>query len=63
MGPAKDTEEVGIDGISSSHKIKIGTLLNPKVHEVVISCLRRNRDVFAWSYNDMKGIDPKLICH
>ena len=28
-----------------------------------MACLRCNRDVFAWSHSDMKGIDPELMCH
>lgn len=25
--------------------------------------LRANKDVFAWSAEDMHGIDPSVICH
>ena len=28
-----------------------------------MTCIRRNRDVFAWSHSDIKGIDPRLMCH
>ena len=28
-----------------------------------MACLQRNRDVFAWSHGDMKGVDPELMCH
>ena len=63
MGPTEDTEEVDIDSLDSAGKVKIETCLNPEVCEVVIASIQRNRDVFAWSHNGMKGIDPKLMCH
>ena len=63
MGPAEDTEEVDIDDPGTAQRVKIGTSLSPEVREAVIACLRRNRDVFAWSHSDMKGIDPDLMCH
>ena len=43
--------------------VKIGRSLNPQIRGAIIECLRRNRDVFAWSHQDMKGIHPDLICH
>lgn len=33
----------------------------PEVGELV-QCLRRNKDVFAWSYSVMTGNDPKIAC-
>ena len=63
MGLADDTEEVEIDNLGTPRRMKIRTSLSPEVRETVIACLRRNRDVFAWSHNDMKSIDPDLICH
>ena len=28
-----------------------------------MACLHHNRDVFPWSHSNIKGIDPKLMCH
>ena len=52
-----------MDSHDPVRKIKIGTSLSPETHEAIVACLRRNRDVFAWSHSDMKGIDPELMCH
>ena len=52
-----------MDELGTARRVKIRTLLNSEVREAVIACLRRNRDVFAWSHSDMKGIDPYLMCH
>ena len=52
-----------IDDLGTARKVKIGTSLSPEVRKAIIACLRRNRDVFAWSHSDMKGIDPDVMCH
>ena len=52
-----------IDDLGTARRVKIETSLSPEVREAVIACPRRNRDAFAWSHSDMKGIDPDLMCH
>ena len=42
---------------------KIGTLANPAVCQALTTFLRNNRDVFAWSHEDMSGIAPSVIVH
>ena len=29
----------------------------------LVAFLRRNKDVFAWSTDDLKGIDPRVMVH
>ena len=41
----------------------MGTLASPMVREDLASFLRMNQDVFAWSHEDMPGIDPSIIVH
>lgn len=38
----------------------MGTKLPSDKKERLINILRDNADVFAWSYNDMSGIDPSI---
>ena len=52
-----------MDSLGAPCRIKIGTSLSTEVREAAIACLRRNRDVFAWSHRDIKSIDPDLMCH
>ena len=52
-----------MDDLGTARRVKIGTSLSPEVRKAIIACLRRNRDVFAWSHSDMKGVDPDLIYH
>jgi ribonuclease HI len=33
------------------------------IREALISFLKSNLDVFAWTHDDMPGIDPATICH
>ncbi|KAM1066715.1 hypothetical protein ACFX2B_021848 [Malus domestica] len=43
--------------------VKIGTTLSPPIRLALISFLQDNTEVFAWSYEDMPGISPDIICH
>ncbi|KAL0433514.1 UNVERIFIED_CONTAM: hypothetical protein Slati_2685700 [Sesamum latifolium] len=37
---------------------KIGSKMKEDVREQVINCLRKNKDMFAWTPQDLEGIDP-----
>ena len=41
----------------------IGTKMDGRMKKVLIEFLRGNIDVFAWTHEDMLGIDPLVICH
>ncbi|KAM2181548.1 hypothetical protein ACFX1Q_032131 [Malus domestica] len=43
--------------------VKIDTTLSPPIRLALISFLQENTQVFAWSYEDMSGISPDIICH
>ena len=42
---------------------QIGTNLNPETKEEIVSFLKDNHDVFAWSHEDMLGIPASIIQH
>ena len=42
---------------------QIGTNLNPQTKKEIISFLKGNLDVFAWSHEDMLGIPTDIIQH
>ena len=44
-------------------ELKIGTLIAHKEREDLITLLRDYVDVFAWSYEDMPGLDTNIIVH
>ena len=41
----------------------MGTLASPLICQDLATFLRMNQDVFAWSHEDMPGIDPSVIVH
>ena len=41
----------------------MGTLASPLIRQALATFLRMNQDVFAWSHEDMPGIDPSVIVH
>ena len=56
-------EEVFLDNSNYEQTTKIGTLTNLAVRQMLTTFLRSNRDVFAWTHEDMPGIDPSVIVH
>ncbi|RDX93752.1 hypothetical protein CR513_23946, partial [Mucuna pruriens] len=60
--PVEDLKEVQI-GPLLVHKTKIGTALDLADEACLVSFLKRNNDVFAWTMDDIPGINPDFICH
>ena len=48
---------------SPEKKTRIGTEMNAEVERKLVACLKSNLDVFAWSTDDLKGIDPRISVH
>ena len=44
-------------------KVWIATALSPKEEALLISTLGEYKDVFAWSYKDLKGVDLAICQH
>ncbi|KAL0444774.1 UNVERIFIED_CONTAM: hypothetical protein Slati_2200100 [Sesamum latifolium] len=43
--------------------MKIGSKMNEDVRDQVVNCLQKNKDIFAWTPQDLEGIDPGVITH
>ena len=43
--------------------VYIATNLQPQEEELLIKTLKQYRDVFAWSYKDLKGVEPSVCKH
>ena len=54
-----ELEEVNMGTIAEPRTISIAKNLPPTRTEL-IALLREYKDVFVWSYDDMKGLDPKF---
>ena len=46
-----------------SKSTKIGKELQPYLKDKLVKFLKKNLDVFAWSYEDMSGIEGNVIEH
>nr|XP_017221509.1 PREDICTED: uncharacterized protein LOC108198257 [Daucus carota subsp. sativus] len=62
-GPAEDTVEIQVTPGSDDKVLKIGSKLSSEVRIKLTEFLKANLDVFAWSHEDMIGIDPAVMCH
>uniref|UniRef100_A0A2N9GWC8 Uncharacterized protein n=1 Tax=Fagus sylvatica TaxID=28930 RepID=A0A2N9GWC8_FAGSY len=61
--PTEELEEIVLDDDEPSKTTSIGTKMDRTIRETMISFLKSNLDVFAWTHDDMPGIDPATICH
>ncbi|KAL6334574.1 hypothetical protein AAG906_018913 [Vitis piasezkii] len=64
ISPAIGDVEIVDFGIDDQpRELKIGSLLSTDERDRLIHLLRSYLDVFAWSYEDMLGLDPSIVQH
>ncbi|KAL5546225.1 hypothetical protein UlMin_005912 [Ulmus minor] len=57
-------EEVNLsDDPKEPRTVLISKELTGNIRAAVINTLKENKDVFAWSYEEMPGLDPLLVTH
>ena len=61
--PVEELEEVMLDESRPGRTTRMGTLASPTVRQDLANFLRMNQDIFAWSHENMPGIDPSVIVH
>ncbi|MCO5568797.1 hypothetical protein L7F22_022497 [Adiantum nelumboides] len=75
--PMRELNELGIsyDGLEKAKKIDLAELgedpkptyiatdLTKEEDKLLIATLKQYKDVFAWSYRDLKGVDPSICQH
>ncbi|XP_020412773.1 uncharacterized protein LOC109947254 [Prunus persica] len=61
--PVEELETITLNDEQPDRRVKIGTRLTPNLRAQFIDFLRLHSKVFAWSYEDMPGIDPEVINH
>ena len=59
----EELEEVSLDDTRLERMTRIGTLASWPVRQTLKTFLRDNKDMFAWSYEDMSRIDPTVMVH
>ena len=63
MEHVEKLEEVLLDDSDHERTTKIGTFASPAIRQELTAFLRSNRDVFAWTHENMPKIDPSIIVH
>ncbi|RVW77330.1 Transposon Ty3-G Gag-Pol polyprotein [Vitis vinifera] len=58
-----DTEIVDFGTTDQPRELRIGSDLSTDERDSLIQLLRAYLDVFAWSYEDMPGLDPSIVQH
>ena len=61
--PTEALEDISLDGDNPKKSTRIGANLDGKIKKDLIHFLRENIDVFAWSHEDISGINPSVITH
>ena len=60
---ASALEEINIETASDPRLLSIAKELLPAQWAAMITLLTEYKDFFAWSHEDMKGLDPKFYQH
>ena len=61
--PTENLEEISLDDNIPGRVTCIGTQANPLVRKELALFLKNNRDVFAWSHEDILGIGMNTMVH
>ena len=56
-------EEIDLGEEGEGKRERVSAELEKQFKEQLVQLLREYRDVFAWTYTDMEGIDPKFYKH
>ena len=60
---SQELEEVNLVDEDMTKVTKVGTRLSTVLKSRIVEFLKQNLDVFAWTNEDMLGIDNKVIEH
>ena len=60
---ASTLEELDLDIGEAPQLVQVAKEMPPDEKKTMIESLREFMDVFAWSYKDIGGLDPKLYQH
>ena len=61
--PFDDLETVDLGTTDQPREMRIGTTLFADERDSLLRLLRSYLDVFAWSYEDMPGLNPSIVQH
>ena len=62
--PKEELKEINLETELGSRKpVFISSQLMTQEREQLVALLQKYRDVFAWTYDEMPGLDPGLVVH
>ena len=61
--PTEALENILLDESNLERHTRVGVDLKEKTKKDLVQFLKKNVDVFAWSHEDMSGINPSVITH
>ncbi|KAL0293272.1 UNVERIFIED_CONTAM: hypothetical protein Sradi_6947300 [Sesamum radiatum] len=61
--PAEELLYIEIIPGTPDRTTRIGSHLGEEAKKEITLCLQRNADIFAWTPQDLEGIDPQVITH
>ena len=61
--PVEPVESVNLGTEIDKKEVKIGANLEESVKSRLIQMLHEYVDIFAWSYEDMPGLDTDILVH
>ena len=59
----ENVEVLNLGDVGEIKEVKIDTSVKKQIREQLCALLKEFRDVFAWSYNDMPGLDTNIVQH
>ena len=58
-----ELKELNLGTNENPRSIYVSMLLSPSEEKSYFELLLNYKDVFAWSYKEMSGLDPKVVVH
>ena len=59
----EEVEVINLGDENEKKEVKIGTGMSKEIQGQLCALLGEFRDIFAWSYQDMLGLDPDIVQH
>ena len=59
--PVDEVVEINIGTLISPKMVKIGKNASPKERKEIENIIREYKDIFSWTYDDLKTYDPSII--
>ena len=64
ISPKEELEVINLSSDPNVHRpVSISASLSVEERMHLVEFLKEYQDVFAWQYDEMPGIDPKLVTH